>query len=39
MIDKKSLTDIINKALEGTDMFLVDVQVSATNDITVEVHR
>lgn len=37
MIDKKSLTDIINKALEGADMFLVDVQVSATNDITVEV--
>lgn len=37
MIDKQTITDIIAPALEGTDCFLVDVTVSAANDIVVEI--
>ncbi len=37
MIDPQIITDIITPALEGTDCFLVDVSVSAANDIVVEI--
>ena len=37
MIDKNSLIDVINKAIAGTDMFLVDVEIAKNNAITVEV--
>ena len=35
MIDKKELTQVVNAALEGTDLFLVQVTVSADNVIDV----
>ncbi len=35
MIDKTALTQVINDALEGTDMFLVEVKVSHDNIIDV----
>lgn len=35
MIDKTALTQVINDALEGTDMFLVEVKVSRDNIIDV----
>ena len=35
MIDKKELTEVVNQALEGTDLFLVQVTVSADNVIDV----
>jgi len=37
MIDKKALTAFIEKRLEGTDLYLVDVAVSPTNEIRVEI--
>ena len=37
MIDKAELTDVINQALEGSDMFLVDVTVTPDNVIDVEI--
>ncbi|MDE6296387.1 MAG: ribosome assembly cofactor RimP [Muribaculaceae bacterium] len=37
MIDKESLKDFIEKELEGSDYFLVDLKVSADNEITVEI--
>lgn len=37
MIDKALLTKTVEEALAGTDMFLVDVKVTPTNEITVEV--
>ncbi|MDD2961092.1 MAG: ribosome assembly cofactor RimP [Muribaculaceae bacterium] len=37
MIDKKALTDVIKDALSGTDMFLVDLEVNKSNEITVEI--
>ena len=37
MIDKKELVGFIEKELEGTDFFLVDVSVSPANEITVEI--
>lgn len=37
MIDKTLISNIAEKALEGTDMFLVDVNVSNDNRIVVEV--
>lgn len=37
MIDKKALTEFIEKKLEGTDLFLVDVEVSPANEIRVEI--
>ena len=35
MIDKKELTQVVNAALEGTELFLVQVTVSADNVIDV----
>lgn len=37
MIDKNLVIDAVEKALEGTDMFLVDVTVGTDNRIVVEV--
>lgn len=37
MIDKKALTEFIEKKLEGADLFLVDVEVSPANEIRVEI--
>lgn len=37
MIDKKALIEFVNKELDGTDYFLVDVTVSTSNDIVVEI--
>ena len=37
MIEKQSLSQFIEKQLEGTPLFLVDVKVSAGNDIEVEI--
>lgn len=37
MISKTDLIEFINSRLEGSDHFLVDVTVSADNDIVVEV--
>ena len=36
MIDKKELTAVINKALEGSKMFLVDLTVGGDNVIDVQ---
>lgn len=36
MIDKQALAAFINSRIEGTPLFLVDVKVSAANDIAVE---
>ena len=35
MIDKKELTEVVNRALEGSDLFLVQVTVSSDNVIDV----
>lgn len=37
MIDKTVLAEFINKQLEGTDLYLVDLSVSGQNEITVEI--
>lgn len=37
MIDKNTLADFIERRLEGTAYFLVDVVISKDNDITVEI--
>lgn len=37
MIDKIALIEFVNKELDGTEYFLVDVTVSAANDIVVEI--
>ena len=37
MIDKAELTDVINQALDGSDMFLVDVTVTPDNVIDVDI--
>ncbi|MCM1162891.1 MAG: ribosome assembly cofactor RimP [Muribaculaceae bacterium] len=36
MIDKTQIEAIVDKAIEGTDAFLVEVSVSRDNDIVVE---
>ncbi len=36
MIDKAGLTKVVEDAIKGTDMFLVDIRVSADNRIVVE---
>lgn len=36
MIDKNELTSVINKSLEGTKMFLVDIVIGAGNVIDVQ---
>ena len=35
MIDKESVKNIVEKEIEGTDIFVVNVQISVSNDITV----
>lgn len=37
MIDKNVISSIVEQQLEGTDDFLVDVRVSPTNVVTVEI--
>ena len=37
MIDKKSLQEFVENRLEGTDYFLVDVKVSKSNEIKIEI--
>lgn len=37
MIDKDKLTATLEKAMEGTDLFLVDVRIAPGNSITVEI--
>lgn len=37
MIDRQRLTRTVEEALEGTDLFLVDVDVTPDNRITVEI--
>ncbi|MDO4971030.1 MAG: ribosome assembly cofactor RimP [Bacteroidales bacterium] len=37
MINKQELTDVINAALEGSEIFLVEVKVSADNIIDVAI--
>ena len=37
MIDKELLRDTVAKAIEGTDMFLVDITVTPSNEITIEI--
>lgn len=37
MIDKQLLTATVEQALEGTDLFLVDLTVSPSNEINVEI--
>ncbi len=36
MIDKSQLQQSVEKAIEGTDLFIVDIKVSADNNIVVE---
>ncbi len=37
MIDKQKLTETVGKAIEGTDLFVVDIRVSPANEIVVEI--
>lgn len=37
MIDKTALIDVVNKELEGSENFLVDVEISPDNRIVVEI--
>ena len=37
MIDKQLLTQTVEKAIEGTSLFIVDIQVTPDNDITITV--
>ncbi len=37
MIDKTALKAFVEKQLEGTDLFLVGIDISPDNDITVEI--
>ena len=39
MIDKQNLKDFIEKRLEGTEYFPVDVTVSGDNVVRVEIDR
>ncbi len=36
MIDKNTIESLVNKAVEGTDAFIVDISVNPENDIIVE---
>ncbi|MDE6415894.1 MAG: ribosome assembly cofactor RimP [Duncaniella sp.] len=36
MIDKQQVAAVVDKAIEGTDAFVVEITVSAQNDIVVE---
>lgn len=37
MIDKKTITEAVTAAIEGSEIFVVDITVSAANDIVVEI--
>lgn len=37
MIDKQALRDVISRAIEGSELFLVDVTVSPDNRVVVEI--
>lgn len=37
MIDKQAISDFVEKSLEGTDCYLVEVTVSPANEIRVEI--
>ncbi|MDE6027548.1 MAG: ribosome assembly cofactor RimP [Muribaculaceae bacterium] len=37
MIDKEGIKDFVEKELEGSEYYLVDLKVSANNEITVEI--
>lgn len=37
MIDKQKLTDTVEQAIAGTDLFVVDIRVTPDNSITVEI--
>ena len=37
MIDKSALTAVLERGMEGTDLFLVDVRISRDNNIVVEI--
>ncbi len=37
MIDKSALTEVLERGMEGTDLFLVDVKISKDNNIVVEI--
>lgn len=37
MIEKNRITDIVNAKLDGSKYYLVDVQVTKTNEISVEI--
>lgn len=37
MIEKNKITDIVNAKLDGSKYYLVDVQVTKTNEINVEI--
>lgn len=37
MIDKAKLTQVVEDAIKGTDLFLVDIKITPTNEITVTV--
>ena len=39
MITKKSISDLINQAIEGTDIFLVDLIISPSNQMIVEIDK
>jgi|TARA_B110000483_G_scaffold74384_1_gene92579 ribosome maturation factor RimP len=39
MITKKSISDLINQAIEGTDIFLVDLIISPSNQMVVEIDK
>ncbi|MDE6393967.1 MAG: ribosome assembly cofactor RimP [Duncaniella sp.] len=36
MIDKEKVEELVNKAIENTDAYVVDITVSADNDIVIE---
>lgn len=37
MIDKQLLTQTVEEAIEGTDLFIVEIKVTPDNNITVEI--
>lgn len=36
MIDKKKLTEVVEDAIKGTDMFLVDINITPDNRVVIE---
>ena len=36
MLDKKLLSEVVNDAISGSDIFVVDITVSADNVVDVE---